>query len=300
MILSFFSNQHKTTIHFGGVHLKRIKTIGLTSVMIALLLTGCAGQKEMEEKNKALSAINDASLKVVDLKNGTYTYTASQNIEKEYNNISGDGTFINLENETIWYTQMSTGQLDNQTRTLTEEVQQSGKMYQRFGIVNENNEYIEENIIPEWKIIAEESNLSPLYLEELIEVDILAENIESIEFSNEGDHTVYELTYTEDYRDSVMEENIKELETALENQISESGDDFYISTLKKSIEKQQDTEYTNRKVLMKINKENILVYRLTEDSFDLSVNDTIQSGNVTIVTVIDDYNDSSIGIDVDI
>lgn len=131
-------------------------------------------------------------------------------------------------------------------------------------------------------------------------MDILAENIESIEFSNEGGHTVYDLTYTEDYRDSVMEENIEELETALENQISENRDDFYISSLKKSIEMQRDTEFTNRKVLMKINKENILVYRLTEDSFDLLVNESIQSGTLTIETMIDDYNNSSIGIDVDI
>lgn len=122
--------------------MRRVTIIGLSSIMIAIILTGCAGQKELAEKNKALSAINEASLNTAHLKNGTYTYTASQNIEKEFSDINSEGTFIHLENESIWYTQTSIGQLDNQTRILTEEVQQSGKMYQRFGIVNEHNEYI--------------------------------------------------------------------------------------------------------------------------------------------------------------
>ena len=280
--------------------MQKLKTIGLTSILLTLLLTGCAGQKETKEKNNTLSVIDEASQNSANLENGMYTYTSSQNIDDENSIIHGNGIFVQLPDQIMWSTQVVLGQRENETRTLTENFQKSGKLYQRIGLVNEKNDYIEENGVPNWEIVAEESSLLPLYLEGLLEVDILKEDIESIEVSDEGDYTVHELLYTEDYRDSVMKENIQELEAALEKQTAENADDFHINSLKTAIKEQKNNEYTNKRVLVKINKENILFYRLTEDSFNISVNDTVQSGTVTIETMIENYNDPSIGIDIEI
>src|SRR5699024_5789848 len=122
---------------------------------------------------------------------------------------------VQLENEDIWSIKSKLGQLGGNIQTLLEEIQTKGKMYQRIGVVNEKNEYIEEHTVPEWHVVAEESALHPLYLEDLIKKDFLVSDIESIETYTEGDHTVYELTYTADYRNSVMDEEIKEIEIEL-------------------------------------------------------------------------------------
>ncbi|MFL2105903.1 hypothetical protein [Desemzia sp. FAM 23991] len=187
-----------------------------------------------------MSTIEEASQNIKKLENARYLYSASQDIGKNNSKINSEGIFVNIGNEIMWHTQTVLGQADNETRILTEDFQRSGVLYQRFGLVNEKNEYLEEFLTPEWEIIAECVNRSLLYLDE-----------------------VYELTYTEDYRDSVMEMTIEKLEAALENQNSETGDDFYISSLKQSINKQQNTKYTNKKVLMKVNEENTFVYVLT-------------------------------------
>lgn len=280
--------------------MKRKKMNRLTFIVLILLLAGCARQQEAKEKREQLSIIKNASQNTANLENGTYTYTSSQDIENELSKIDSEGVFVNFGNEVMWHTQTVLGQAENEIRTLTEDFQRSGVLYQRFGLVNEKNEYLEELLTPKWEIITEGGNRSPLYLAELIEVDILAEHIESIELSNEDELKVYEFTYTKDYRDSVMEERNEELEKALENQMSENADELYVSSLKQSINKQQNTEYTNKKVLMKVNEKNILVYVFTEDSYEFPVNDTIQSGTATTETIIGEYNDSTIGIDIDI
>lgn len=254
----------------------------------------------MEEKNKTLSIILEANQSSSNLENGMYTYTSSQNIGDDKSMLHGKGIFVYLPDQLIWSTQTVLGQFDNVERTLIENVQKSGKLYHRSGIVNEKSDYLEENGVPNWEIVAEESFLLPLYLDELLETNVSAADIESIKVSNEGDYKVYELIYTEDYRDSVMKENSHELEEALKHQTTGNTDDFYVNSIKTAIMEQENKEYTDKKVLMKIDKENKLIYKLTQDSFDIINNDSVYSSTATTEIIIDNYNDSSIGIDIDI
>lgn len=283
----------------GGISMKAVTALKTVSVLTILLLTGCTALSATKEKQDVLSIIENASQKTAELENGEYVFTFSNDVEQELITLQGEGTFIQLENEVIWSTKSKLGQLGSNIQTLLEEIQTKGKMYQRIGVVNEKNEYIEEHTVPEWHVVAEESALHPLYLEDLIKKDFLVSDIESIETYTEGDHTVYELTYTEDYRNSVMEKEIKEIEIELKKLSSGNTDDGYLSSLKKAIDTKKRTDYKSKKVLLKVNEENILVYSLVEDEFVKEVNGTNHSMSARKETSIVDYNKASIGIDTD-
>lgn len=123
--------------------MKVVTALKTVSVLTILLLTGCTAPSATKEKEDALSVIENASQKTAELENGEYVFTFSNDLEQELTTLQGEGTFIQLENEDIWSTKSKLGQLGSNVQTLLEEIQTKGKMYQRFGVVNEKNEYIE-------------------------------------------------------------------------------------------------------------------------------------------------------------
>lgn len=277
-----------------------MKLVKSLMIMIAFLLvvTGCSDSKENSE---AVSMINEASENTAALENGEYTYTFSSSTANENSVIQeGSGTFVNLGNEMDWYTKTFVGQQNTPSRTLTEEVQISGNQHQRFGLVNENDEYIEQNSVSAWQKTTEERSDFPLYIEELMNSNFLIEDIEKLELTEETDGTVYQLTYTEDHRTSIINQNIENLESQIETLTSDNADDFAIAALEQALIIQQNTVYTDKTVQLKVNKENILIHLLTEDTFETTTDGTVHESKMTSEKSIDEYNDPSINIDVDI
>lgn len=269
-------------------------------LLVSLFLGACSNANG--QVAEFITAIQEASSKTAELDNGEFTYTIGQAGEEEFLDQVTEGVFLNRGEEPMdWYTRLKMEGKDTPV-TLTENLQKEGTQYQRIGLVDAQNQYLDKSQNgpdeqPAWQLIAEEATEAPPSLEPLLQIELKESDVESVEVTQEGEDTHYHFRYTEGYLADLKQEAVADVESHLEQSKEDGLPTGVIAALEQNLERINNIDYLSVETIATVDEAGILIQYINESSIDHPVEEGKQELHLETRVELKGYNQPEIEAD---
>lgn len=272
---------------------------GILRIFIVLLfiVTACSTNNVQEH----LSNVNDASNKTTQLENGRFSYTYVVENENEENTTQiTNGIFVVNGDYIDWQTDLVLG--EGEDVTLTAIIQKDRKQYQRFGLINEDYQFIDNENKPlteelEWQIVNDDAAGYPDYLESLMNLELNEKQIEKVEKIEESDGMSYTIIYNDSFLSTLKQNNISIINEQLDKAKEADAGPHVISTFETALSNFENITYKNFKLDLKIDKSGVLFEKELQSSYEQLINDVPQNIKIMEKVEIMEYNQADMKIE---
>ncbi|WP_453995732.1 hypothetical protein [Bacillus nitroreducens] len=272
---------------------------GILRIFIVLLfiVTACSTNDVQEH----LSNVNDARNKTTQLENGRFSYTYVVENENEENTTQiTNGIFVVNGDYIDWQTDLVLG--EGEDVTLTAIIQKDRKQYQRFGLINEDYQFIDNENKPlteelEWQIVNDDAAGYPDYLESLMNLELNEKQIEKVEKIEESDGMSYTIIYNDSFLSTLKQNNISIINEQLDKAKEADAGPHVISTFETALSNFENITYKNFKLDLKIDKSGVLFEKELQSSYEQLINDVPQNIKIMEKVEIMEYNQADMKIE---
>lgn len=272
---------------------------GILRIFIVLLfiVTACSTNDVQEH----LSNVNDARNKTTQLENGRFSYTYVVENENEENTTQiTNGIFVVNGDYIDWQTDLVLG--EGEDVTLTAIIQKDRKQYQRFGLINEDYQFIDNENKPlteelEWQIVNDDAAGYPDYLESLMNLELNEKQIEKVEKIEESDGMSYTIIYNDSFLSTLKQNNISIINEQLDKAKEADAGPHVISTFETALSNFENITYKNFKLDLKIDKSGVLIEKELQSSYEQLINDVPQNIKIMEKVEIMEYNQADMKIE---
>lgn len=272
---------------------------GILRIFIVLLfiVTACSTNDVQEH----LSNVNDARNKTTQLENGRFSYTYVVENENEENTTQiANGIFVVNGDYIDWQTDLVLG--EGEDVTLTAIIQKDRKQYQRFGLINEDYQFIDNENKPlteelEWQIVNDDAAGYPDYLESLMNLELNEKQIEKVEKIEESDGMSYTIIYNDSFLSTLKQNNISIINEQLDKAKEADAGPHVISTFETALSNFENITYKNFKLDLKIDKSGVLFEKELQSSYEQLINDVPQNIKIMEKVEIMEYNQADMKIE---
>lgn len=272
---------------------------GILRIFIVLLfiVTACSTNDVQEH----LSNVNDARNKTTQLENGRFSYTYVVENENEENTTQiTNGIFVVNGDYIDWQTDLVLG--EGEDVTLTTIIQKNRKQYQRFGLINEDYQFIDNENKPlteelEWQIVNDDAAGYPDYLESLMNLELNEKQIEKVEKIEESDGMSYTIIYNDSFLSTLKQNNISIINEQLDKAKEADAGPHVISTFETALSNFENITYKNFKLDLKIDKSGVLFEKELQSSYEQLINDVPQNIKIMEKVEIMEYNQADMKIE---
>lgn len=272
---------------------------GILRIFIVLLfiVTACSTNDVQEH----LSNVNDASNKTTQLENGRFSYTyVVENENEEKTTQITNGIFVVNGDYIDWQTDLVLG--EGEDVTLTAIIQKDRKQYQRFGLINEDYQFIDNENKPlteelEWQIVNDDAAGYPDYLESLMNLELNEKQIEKVEKIEESDGMSYTIIYNDSFLSTLKQNNISIINEQLDKAKEADAGPHVISTFETALSNFENITYKNFKLDLKIDKSGVLFEKELQSSYEQLINDVPQNIKIMEKVEIMEYNQADMKIE---
>lgn len=216
--------------------LKKIVGIALA----ALSLAAC----ENTDTAQYVEEVEDASEDLSEVDNGRFSVTTSVERDESAVETETEGVFVMTDEGMDWQTSVVMEGPDSDDSTKTEISSVDSTTYERFGRVDEEGRYIDQDgeVVndAEW-VKAEEDFGSPL--EPLLDIDLDESMIDDITKEERDATVVYTVNYSEEFLEQQKEENLSELEDEVERLQDADANEQIIQSVEHNIAYQEGLSY---------------------------------------------------------
>lgn len=275
----------------------KTKSIFLSILIVLLLILTACSKNDVDEY---LSSLQEASNKATELENGKFSFTNIVEHETGKQTLVTEGTFVKKEDYIDWHTELAMGEGTN--RTLTEFIQKDKTQYQRFGRINEDDQFISDDNkvleeVPEWQIVNENSTDYPDYLQPFMNLQLNQDEINKVEKKEENNLTIFEITYNDSYLSSVKQKNIAEINEQLNKARQEDADPTVISALESSLSNYENINFKSINLILTVDDTGVLIAHELKSSFEQTISGTLQNIQMTEKVEIMKYNGTDVNIE---
>ena len=212
-----------------------------------------------------------------------------------------NGVFVRTDEGTDWQTRMIMETPDGTPGTKTERISIDSDTYERFGRVDEEGRYINENdeVIEAFEWTAANTEIDFL-LDPLMDLEMDASFIEEITKEESEETAVYTIRYTDEFLDQQKEENLSDLQTELESLEEAHMNEQALQALEQNIAYQEGLSYDSMGLEAVVDSDGVLVEYILETEVNESM--TIQPGDepgrmvMTSHIEILEYNEPTIAV----
>lgn len=272
---------------------------GILRIFIVLLfiVTACSTNDVQEH----LSNVNDARNKTTQLENGRFSYTyVVENENEEKTTQITNGIFVVNGDYIDWQTDLVLG--EGEDVTLTAIIQKDRKQYQRFGLINEDYQFIDNENKPlteelEWQIVNDDAAGYPDYLESLMNLELNEKQIEKVEKIEESDGMSYTIIYNDSFLSTLKQNNISIINEQLDKAKEADAGPHVISTFETALSNIENITYKNFKLDLKIDKSGVLIEKELQSSYEQLINDVPQNIKIMEKVEIMEYNQADMKIE---
>ncbi|WP_368645726.1 hypothetical protein AB4027_01795 [Alkalibacterium putridalgicola] len=248
--------------------------------------------------------IEDASEDLSEVDNGRFSVTTSVERDESAVETETEGVFVMTDEGMDWQTSVVMEGPDSDDSTKTELSSVDSTTYERFGRVDEEGRYIDQDgeVVndAEW-VKAEEDFGSPL--EPLLDIDLDESMIDDITKEERDATVVYTVNYSEEFLEQQKEENLSELEDEVERLQDADANEQIIQSVEHNIAYQEGLTYEAIVLESIVDNEGVLVqYTLeTEVQESVAIRPDSEPGRVTTRNKIEihEYNDPGIEVILD-
>lgn len=279
-----------------GKFMKNKKVFLSIFVVFFFILTACSNNVVSQH----ISLVRDASNRATQLENGNFSYVYVVENENEKQTQGTEGTFVVQDGYVDWHTEMALGEANN--KTLTEVIQKDKTQYQRFGRINEDNQFIgNDNEVlteePQWQFVNENATGYPDYLQSFMNIELNRDDIEKVEKKEENHLTIYEIAYNDSYLSSVKQKNISEINEQLDKAKQEGADPNVISSLENSLSYNENIIYKSIKQNLTVDDTGVLIGKELQSNFEQTINGSSQNIQMTESLELIEYNSTDMEIE---
>lgn len=260
-------------------------------LLLLLFLFGC-NNPNLETY---ISEINEASHALASVDNGRFNTSLVIDDGDELEEETIEGKFVKKDNEVDWYTAHTAGDTEQGSATLTEVTTYGHHKYQRFGQINQNKEYIDENnntvADMKWIVVGSNNKDYPNVIDPLVSLELEDSMIDEIDKEEQGEEVEYTIQLSEDYLIQLRDEEIQVLQDNIDSfkELNVSPD--VILELESDLEYQKLLTYENMTMVVRVNNEGVLIGHSTEieviDNEDEQTFKTSNSIEITEYNILD-------------
>lgn len=282
-----------------GDFLKNNKVLISIFMICLFILTACTGNKD--DVDAHISSVQEANKKFTQLENGAFSQLTIIENDGEKQTQTVVGTFSVQDNYVDWHTKLVLSESDSNIETIYETIQKAKTQYNRFGQINEDQQFINEDgavaEIPEWQIIGEGATDYPDALSSLINVELRKEDIDTVEVKEENDLTIYTVTYHDSYVSSMKKNNVTTIKEKIAKAEKENADSNEISNLEASLAYNEVVDYESVKLILTVDDAGVIIQQDVESVFEQKINDTVKKIKMTVRVKIEKYNQTDLKIE---
>lgn len=273
----------------------------LLSILIVciFILASCSNNNDI---NAHISSIKSAVKKFTKLDNGKFTYRTivESNIEK-HSQVT-EGIFSVQDDYIDWHTKLILSESNSNVKTVNEILQKDKVQYNRFGMINKDNEFIDsDNKIlpkePEWQKVHEDATGYPDYLKSLIKLELNKEDIQKAKVKKVNNVNTYEFTYNDSFINSMKHKNISIIKEQLDNARKQNTESNEIRSLEDSLSYNENINYNSIKLIVTVDETGVLVGKDLESVYEIMDNDKSQTSKMTESLEIGEYNQTNLNIE---
>ncbi|SFC00591.1 hypothetical protein SAMN04488102_102172 [Alkalibacterium subtropicum] len=248
--------------------------------------------------------VEEASEELSEVDNGRFSVTTSVERDEGAVETETEGVFVMTDEGMDWQSSVVMEGPDSDVSTKTELSSVDSTTYERFGRVDEEGRYIDQDgeVVndAEW-VKAEKDFGSPL--EPLLDIDLDESMIDDITKEERDATVVYTVNYSEAFLEQQKEENLSELEDEVERLQDLNAIEQIIQSVEHNIAYQEGLSYEGIVLESVVDNEGVLVqYTLeTEVQESVAIQPDSEPGRMTTTNkiVINDYDDPGIEVMLD-
>ena len=271
------------------------KAVGTTLAVFSL--AACASA----DNTQYIEEIEDASEALSEVENGRFIVRDRVERNESATQNEENGVFVRTDEGTDWQTRMIMETPDGTPGTKTERISIASNTYERFGRVDEEGRYINENdeVIEDFEWTAANTEIDFL-LDPLMDLEMDASFIEEITKEESEETAVYTIRYTDEFLDQQKEENLSDLQTELESLEEAHMNEQALQALEQNIAYQEGLSYDSMGLEAVVDSDGVLVEYILETEVNESM--TIQPGDepgrmvMTSHIEVLEYNEPTIAV----
>ena len=271
------------------------KAVG--TILAVFSLAACASP----DNTQYIEEIQDASEALSEVENGRFTVTDRVERNGSATKNKENGVFVRTEEGIDWQTRMIMEASDGTPGTKTERISIASNTYERFGRVDEEGRYINENdeVIEAFEWTAANTEIDFL-LDPLIDLEMDASFIEEIIKEENEESVVYTIRYNEEFLEQQKEENLSDLQTELESLEEAHMNEQALQALEQNIAYQEGLSYDSMGLEAVVDSDGVLVEYIleTEAAESMTIQPGDEPGRMVMTSHIEvlEYNEPTIAV----